>query len=107
MDSDSDSSGPSSSDVPLSEINAVPSTEVNKSESSTWVSFKIVGHNIDKTVRPRHQTLKKRTQSLHYFHSFAVKDRIDASNPSDVKLEVDLSLLPLEMLLPTEDDLTF
>ena len=61
--------------------------------------------NIDKTVWPQHQTLEKRTQSLHYFHSFAVKDRIDASNLSDVQSEVDLSLLPLEMLLPTKDDL--
>lgn len=99
-----DSSCPNSSDIPQ-RINAVPSTDVNESESSTWVGFKIVGNNIGKTVWPRHQTLEKRTQSVHYFHSFAVKDRTGASNLSDVKPEVDLSSLPLKMLLPTKDDL--
>ena len=42
IDSDSYSSCPSSSDIPQ-RINAVSSTDVNESESWTWVSFKIVG----------------------------------------------------------------
>lgn len=70
-----------------------------------WVGFKIVGDNIDKTIRPRHQTLEKRTQSLHYFHSFAVKDRVDLSRISDVKPGLSLSSLPLTTLLPTEHDI--
>ena len=48
-----------------------------------WCGFKIVGDNIDKNVRPSHQRLDRQTQSLHYFHSFAVRDRIDLSAYSD------------------------
>lgn len=39
-------------------------------------TFKIVGDNIDKTVRPRQETSDSHTKSLHYFHSYAVKDRV-------------------------------
>ena len=73
--------------------------------SPSWVGFKIVGDNIDKTVRPRHQTLSSCTQSLHYFHAFAVQDRIDASNMSDSKPNLDLSSLPYTQLLSYADDL--
>lgn len=72
---------------------------------SEWIGFKIVGDNIDKTVRPRHQTLEKRTQSLHYFHSYAVKDRIDMRDLSDTKPALDLTTLPFTMFLPSENDL--
>ena len=34
-----------------------------------WYGFKLVGDNIDKNVRPRHQTLQRQTQSFHYFNS--------------------------------------
>ena len=46
-------------------------------------TFKIVGDNIDKTIRPRQETSQHHTQSLHYFHSFAVKDRCDVSGLED------------------------
>ena len=72
---------------------------------SGWVGFKIVGDNIDKTVRPRHQTLENRTQSLHYFHSYAVKDRIDIGDLSDTKPALDLTTLPFTTFLPSEKDL--
>lgn len=82
----------------------VASPSVQSDPRQGWMGFKIVGDNIDKTVRPRHQTLEKRTQSLHYFHSFAVKDRIDMSCISDVKPGLSLSS-PLMTLLPTEHDI--
>ena len=48
-----------------------------------WCGFKIVGDNIDKNICPSHQRLDHQTQSLHYFHLFAVCDRIDLSAYSD------------------------
>ena len=42
--------------------------------------FAIVGYNIDKNVRPSYQREDRKTQSLHYFHSYAVKDRVDISS---------------------------
>ena len=38
-------------------------------------SFKVVGDNLDKSIRARHETMEHHSKSLHYFHMFAVKDR--------------------------------
>jgi L1 cell adhesion molecule like protein len=46
--------------------------------------YKIIGDNIDKNVNPRFQTLANPTKSLHYFHAYAVKDRIDISELTDI-----------------------
>lgn len=73
--------------------------------SSEWHGFKFVGDNIDKTVRPRHQTTDLRTQSLHYFNSYAVEDRIDFSSYSDVAPSVDADTISMDILLPAQDDL--
>ena len=50
---------------------------------STWAGFKIVGDNIDKNVQPRFMRIDSRTRSLHYFHCYAVQDRVDSSSFSD------------------------
>ncbi len=50
-----------------------------------WSGFKIVGDNIDKNVRPSFQRLTHQTKSLHFFHSYAVKDRVNLSSASDTR----------------------
>ncbi len=50
----------------------------------TFPSFKLVGDNIDKEVKPRDMRSDHQTKSLHYFHSYAVLDRIDLSGVSDI-----------------------
>ena len=70
-----------------------------------WQGFKIVGDNIDKTVHSRHQTIDSPTQSLHYFNSYAVQDRIDLSSYSDTTPAINLEAVSMDILLPTEDDL--
>ena len=52
--------------------------------STSWVGYKVVGDNVDKNVKPRFQRQEQKGQSLHYFHGFAVKDRVDLSSFSDV-----------------------
>ena len=42
-------------------------------------SYVIVGDNTDKNVQPAFQRLDRSTQSLHYFHAYAVLNRIDIS----------------------------
>ena len=37
---------------------------------------KLVGDNINKSIKPRHMRIKSQTHSLHYFHSYVVKDRV-------------------------------
>lgn len=50
--------------------------------------YRICGDNIDKTVRPRYMLSNKGNQSLHYFHSYAVLNRIDVSSLSDSPVDV-------------------
>ncbi len=40
-------------------------------------TFKIVGDNIDKNVKPRDMRSDYQTRSLHYFHAYAVRDRLN------------------------------
>ena len=71
-------------------------------DSVRWCGFKIVGDNIDKNVHLRFQTLEASTKSLHYFHSYAVKDRIDFSHLSD-KPPIVPELIDVKKLLPDKE----
>ena len=69
--------------------------------SPEWNGFKLVGDNVDKNVEPRFMRMEYQTQSLHYFHMYAIKDRINLSAYSDRQESVlapddinPLSLLP-------------
>lgn len=66
----------------------------------------IIGDNIDKNVRPRHQTLSSQTRSLHMFHAYAALDRIDLLGLSDQPppLDVPVSIDP-DVLLPQQSDM--
>ena len=66
-------------------------------------TYKIVGDNLDKYVRPRHERTDRHSSSLHYFHSFAVKDRCDMSNIPD-NLCPDLTSFSIDDILPTTAD---
>ena len=65
-------------------------------------TYRINGDNMDYNVDPRYQRSDNGTKSLHYFQSYAVKDRIDfshlSSEPPDVssisKEQLALSVLP-------------
>lgn len=41
---------------------------------SCWRGFKLVGDNLDKNIRPSFQRFNNRTDSLHYFHHYALLD---------------------------------
>ena len=97
-----DNSGASESNAPV-QRNSSPALE----EERNWYGFKIVGDNIDKNIRRRHVRSDRQTISLHYFNSYAVKDRVNLDqlsesppthtlHPSDV----------IEKVLPTSSDQT-
>ena len=71
------------------------------------IRVKIVGDNIDKTVKARYmRTGSHRNQSLHYFHSLALRSRIDFSHLPNVYPDT-CSPSPLklaESLLPSASD---
>lgn len=86
-------------------------TIVNTSSTSSILSYKplqfnpcgfaIVGDNIDKNIRPSFQREDRKTQSLHYFHSYAFKNRIDISSLSDTPAVTEISP---ESILPSRSD---
>ena len=68
------------------------------------LTYRLVGDNIDKNVKPHSMTNEHQTRSLHYFHSFTVRDCIDLSNYSNEPHVPDLTAMNLEELLPSSDD---
>jgi len=84
-------------DVPL------PPEEQSLSLTCSWTGFKIVGDNIDKNLRRSYQRCDRQTISLHYFHSCAIRDRIDFSGLSDVPSSH--AIIDPTTILPTTADL--
>lgn len=68
------------------------------------IPFKLVGDNVDKTVKPRHETMDSHAKSLHYFHCFAVRDRLDMSSFEDDPGLPEIGDINVNEVLPTEDD---
>ena len=74
--------------------------------------FKIVGDNVDKNVKKRYLRVDQQNASLHFFHAFAVRDRIDFSHlpdtlpltcsnePAKVALELYLPQLTMTGAIP-------
>ena len=65
--------------------------------------FVIVGDNLDKNFRPSHQREDRRTQSLHVFHSCAIKNRVDVSSLSDKPAS---AVLSAQLFLLNSEDVT-
>ena len=66
-------------------ISTIAEQELSSSDTLQWSGFKIVGNNIDKNIRPSLQRLTHQTKSLHFFHSYAVKDRVNFCSASDAR----------------------
>ena len=54
-------------------------------ERNGWVGYVFVGDNIDKNVKACFQRYENKGQTLHYFHGYAVRDRLDLSHLSDTR----------------------
>ena len=69
-----------------------------------WSGFKLVGDNIHKNVRHTYQRLGQETMSLHYFHHFAVLDRVDFGQLPNVRPSIEnLDIDDLQMMQSAED----
>ena len=80
-----------------------PSSPLGKA-THAWKGYKMVGDNVDKNIRRSFQRVDRSTFSLHYFHSFAVLDRIDFSSLSDAPVA---KTIHLKELLPTLSDISY
>ena len=67
-------------------------------------TYKLVGDNIDKNIRPRDVRINSQTVSLHYYHSYALRDRIDLTSLEDSPSLPDMEGIRLENFLPTLQD---
>ena len=90
------------SDQPSSDT--VSASEDERYPTIGWCGFRIVGDNIDKTVRPRDMRHNHQTTSLHYFHSYAVRDRVDVSDLSTEVPLVTSKDMDLNIFLPSPED---
>ena len=71
--------------------------------------YHLCGDNIDKNVKRRYyrSDTSANTNSLHYFHYYAVKDRIDFSNMEEDPIQCeqeDRKQLALSLLPSSDDD---
>ena len=102
-----DCSSPTSQSDFTSDIDAFLGPECSSTASEPKLkTFKLVGDNIDKNVRPREMRVDHQTRSLHYFHVYAVRDRVDLTNfSSDIHLP-DIGSIQLSNFLPSSQDET-
>ena len=74
---------------------------------SNWCGLKIVSDNLDITICPRSQRVDCKASSLHFFHCFVVRDRVNFSLASESPKPLiyrPISDLPQHTLLPTLSD---
>ena len=80
-----------------------PSARVT--DISSWHGFTIVGDNLDMNVHRRHTRIKQQTRSLHYFQTYAVKDRVNLSHLTDDKPQsIPLVEDAVKKLIPTSNE---
>ena len=64
---------------------------------------RIVGDNWDLEVKARCQTKSQTNKSLHYFHAYAVKDRIIPKGLHNSKPQKSIDELEMQEILPTAE----
>lgn len=94
--SESSTSSPGSSESTSSQ--ASTTTLIQHQYKHKMLTYKLVGDNIDKEVRPRQMRSDHQTRYVHYFHTYALRDRIDLSAISDQAPSVEISSIDLTKL---------
>ena len=72
-------------------------SSLGRSVGQPMYGYVMVGDNIDKNVQPAFQRLDRTTQSLHYFHSYAVLNRIDTSGSAFLHWHLSKKILPTQV----------
>ncbi len=78
------------------------------SGSNGLATYKLVGDNIDKNIKPSARDMRSdhQTQSLHYFHAYGVRDRIDLSQFEDSPSLPSLKEINIHEIWPSTLDTT-
>lgn len=72
--------------------------------SSSLKTYKLIGDNIDKKVKPSDFRIDSQAESLHYFQTYAVRDRIDLTAFDDTPPVLAESEIDTTTLLPSDSD---
>ena len=87
--------------IPIVKCPGVPHLMMHK-------GYRICGDNWDKNVLARHMRIDKRNQSLHYFHVYAVENRVDfvslSDQPPDNSAIIDFRSAAKSLLPSPSDD---
>ena len=84
---------------------AANSTTSNPTDMHSAVrGYVLVGDNIDKRVNPREMRIDRQVQSLHYFHTYAAKNRCESIHSQDTNPIRDISKLSLSAFLLTPSE---
>lgn len=78
--------------------------QTSQTSQTSLPTFKIVGDNIDKHVKPREMRIDAQASTLHYFNVYALRDRLDSSGLLDEPSLPDASAIHVEEVLPTVED---
>ena len=60
------------------------SLDIAITESYTWNGYKFIGDNVDKTLKASFERSDHRGMSIHCFHGYAVRERINFEDLSEV-----------------------
>ena len=102
-------SSPDSSGCPSSPGSYDPSSSESMEHAqqlrpTDYPTYKLVGDNLDKHMKPREMRIDAQSQSLHFFNAYAVRDRVNTSSVSDRPVHPDITTANVEHLLPTATD---
>ena len=64
---------------------------------------RIVGDNWDLEVKARCQTKSQTNKSLHYFHAYAVKDRVISKGLDNTRPQKSIDEVEMQEILPTAE----
>ena len=62
--------------------------------------YRLCGDNINKSIHTRHKRLDRRNKSLHYFHLYAVENRVDFASLIEAKGNGKTSFKRLNDIVP-------
>ena len=69
--------------------------------------YQIIGDNVDLRQKASQQTLDSTGADHHWFHMYAVLDRVDGRDLDIDEPQADITSLPLQTFLPSREDCDF
>ncbi|KAJ7331119.1 hypothetical protein OS493_020821 [Desmophyllum pertusum] len=93
--------------LPQNTVDLVEDTDIvsalNMLKGENSQKFRIVGDNWDLEVKARCQTKSQTNKSMHYFHAYAVKDRVVPKGLDSTGPQKSIDEIEMQEILPTPE----